>query len=101
MYQKPDIEDVRGVYAAGEIGYELKVSAVKVTPTMGVGALMMIVSVKGDTTTESTPLIYPGAVVRYDIPNTVLSVGADARVLYLTDADQTALAFHATTGFRF
>jgi len=85
-------------YGTGELGYEIKASALKITPTLGAG-IMLLIPEKGEV--QKSPVVYPSVSVRYDISDTPLSVGVDTRLLYLTDADVTALALAGTMALRF
>ncbi len=90
--------DAHVVYTTGVVGYELAAGALKITPAIG-GGILLVIPKEGPV--GKTPLVYPAVAVRYDIPSTALTVGVDTRLLYLTDADTTALSLAGTAGVRF
>jgi hypothetical protein len=88
-------------YGASHVGWELRVGDASFTPYVGGGILAVFASAGGESASATSPLVVPGASIRYDVPSTPLTVGADARVLYVTATGDAALGFFAAAGARF
>jgi hypothetical protein len=93
------------LYPGVEVGYDLPVGPVVVRPYGGVGVAFVTASMKAEgeeqSNTKTSLALWPGCAVTYAIPRTPAFVGADARVLVITRADDPSFGMFATGGVRF
>lgn len=93
------------MYPGVEAGYDLPVGPVVIRPYGGVGIAFVTVSQEANgqskSDTKSSFAFWPGCAVSYAIPKSPAFVGADARLLVMTEADDPSFGMFATGGVRF
>ncbi len=97
---------VSAFYPSVEAGYDIRIKRLVVRPYGGVGLLVVNVSSTNasgqDTSVSGNSLaIYPGANISYDIPNTSVFVGGDARILVPFEGSGVSFGAFGSAGMRF
>lgn len=93
------------LFTGAEVGYDIPASALVVRPYLGLGLGMSMVS-QSDGTNEVSDsnasfAIWPGVQALFAIPSSPAFVGADLRVLTLTEGNVASYAASLTGGARF
>lgn len=96
---------VTTLYPSFEGGYDLRFGRLLVRPYGGLAYVVSTMTSKyrglSESATVSSPAIYPGCVLTYDIPDSSVFVGGDARLMFNLDSGGSAFAAFGSAGMRF